>query len=244
MELIRKLPTRKNKNGHLESWAIFKCSHCLQEVERRLKNGKRQKSCGCMQYKFSSEFMKEYLKNPENNPMYGKKHTEKTKKDYSDKRKGEKNSMYGIRLIGELNGMYGKKHTKESNKKNSESHIGLKVWNKGLTAMDDKRILNGKDNPNWNNGSSFEPYGIEFNKEKKTQVLERDNYTCQNPNCEHLSEGLDVHHIDYDKKNNSLDNLTTLCDSCHTKTNGKNNREHWIEFYQNIMINRIIDCLL
>ena len=208
MELIRKLPTRKNKNGHLESWAIFKCSHCLQEVERRLKNGKRQKSCGCMQYKFSSEFMKEYLKNPENNPMYGKK------------------------------------HTKESNKKNSESHIGLKVWNKGLTAMDDKRILNGKDNPNWNNGSSFEPYGIEFNKEKKTQVLERDNYTCQNPNCEHLSEGLDIHHIDYDKKNNSLDNLTTLCDSCHTKTNGKNNREHWIEFYQNIMINRIIDCLL
>src|SRR3990170_3278454 len=102
MELIRKLPTRKNKNGHLESWAIFKCSHCLQEVERRLKNGKKQ--------------------------------TEKTKKDYSDKRKGEKNSMYGIRLIGELNRMYGKKHTKESNKKNSESHIGLKVWNKGLTA--------------------------------------------------------------------------------------------------------------
>ena len=102
----------------------------------------------------------------------------------------------------------------------------------------------GENNPNWQNGKSFEPYGLEFNKKLKQQVLERDNYECLNPNCEHLSEGLDCHHIDYDKKNNNLENLIILCDSCHTKTNDKKKRQYWIEFYQNIMINRIIDCLL
>ena len=34
-----------------------------------------------------------------------------------------------------------------------------------------------------------------------------------------------VHHIDYDKKNNDVDNLVTLCTPCHTKTNF--NRDEW-----------------
>lgn len=34
------------------------------------------------------------------------------------------------------------------------------------------------------------------------------------------SGSLDLHHIDGNRKNNSLANLLTLCDSCHTKT-------HW-----------------
>ena len=94
-------------------------------------------------------------------------------------------------------------------------------------------------NPNWNNGSSFLPYPPEFNKELKQSILERDNYECQNPNCEHLSEGLDCHHIDYDKKNNNSENVITLCDSCHSKTNGKNNRQYWIVLYQNLMEKKI-----
>ena len=49
MQLIRKLPTRKNKNGYLESWAVFWCNFCKQEVERSLSNGKKYKSCGCNQ---------------------------------------------------------------------------------------------------------------------------------------------------------------------------------------------------
>jgi len=47
MEKIRKLPMRINKSGRLHSWAVFECPKCLQEVERRLDNGLRQKSCGC-----------------------------------------------------------------------------------------------------------------------------------------------------------------------------------------------------
>ena len=47
MELIKKLPIEKNKNGNFISYGIFLCPFCLQEVEKRLNNGKRDKSCGC-----------------------------------------------------------------------------------------------------------------------------------------------------------------------------------------------------
>lgn len=36
-----------------------------------------------------------------------------------------------------------------------------------------------------------------------------------------------VHHIDYDKNNNSSENLVLLCNSCHAKTN--TNRDEWEE---------------
>ena len=45
MKLIRKLGTRK-VNGRLESWGLFLCPECLQEVERPLGDGKKAKSCG------------------------------------------------------------------------------------------------------------------------------------------------------------------------------------------------------
>jgi len=98
--------------------------------------------------------------------------------------------------------------------------------------------------PNWQNGKSFEEYPQEFNKQLKQSILERDDCICQCPDCEHKTNLLDTHHIDYDKKNNSLDNLITLCRKCHAKTFGKNKRLYWIEFYQNILINRIVECLL
>ena len=45
--------------------------------------------------------------------------------------------------------------------------------------------------------------------------------------------GFDVHHIDYDKKNNSKKNLITLCRSCHAKTNFK--RKEWQTLFENII---------
>jgi len=47
MILIKKLGTRLDKNGKKQSWAIFKCPKCLQEVVRLLGSGDSQKSCGC-----------------------------------------------------------------------------------------------------------------------------------------------------------------------------------------------------
>lgn len=55
----------------------------------------------------------------------------------------------------------------------------------------------------------------------KIKVLERDNYTCQGCGMkvekdEHESQqGLEVHHIDCDPKNNVSENLVTLCPLCH-----------------------------
>lgn len=135
----------------------------------------------------------------------------------------------------------GHKTSEETKQKISKSEKGKIISEEHKCKLSKYKSENqwGINNPNWNNGSSFEPYPFEFNKQLKQQILERDNYTCQNPNCEHKTDLLDVHHIDYDKQNNSLENFVTLCDNCHMKTNGKNNRQYWTEFYQNIMENKI-----
>ena len=237
MELIIKLDIRLNKTGNnKQRWGLFLCPYCLQEVERTLNHGYKQKSCGCVHYKLISEsqkgreFSKEHRQNISDS-MKGNTPWNKGKKDiYSEeiiqkmresqikngKNKGENNYFYGKSFIGKDNPNYGN---------------GDKI--------------RGSKNPNWQNGKSFEEYGIEFNKELKQQVLERDNYTCQCPNCTSLNEtDLHIHHIDYDKTNNNLENLITLCNSCHSKTNPKTKRQYFTEFYQNVMINRIMECFL
>lgn len=47
MKLIRKLSLKRDKNGNFQSFAIFWCENCEQEVIKRLSHGKIQKSCGC-----------------------------------------------------------------------------------------------------------------------------------------------------------------------------------------------------
>lgn len=80
---------------------------------------------------------------------------------------------------------------------------GQIAWNKNLT----KETLKGEKNPNWRNGSSFEPYPIIFNKEFKTLVKLRDNYCCINCGISEqksrllYGRGLCPHHIDYIKEN-------------------------------------------
>ena len=48
----------------------------------------------------------------------------------------------------------------------------------------------------------------------RTQVFERDNYTCQSCESKHY---LRCHHIDYSRLGDELlSDLITLCDTCHT----------------------------
>lgn len=71
--------------------------------------------------------------------------------------------------------------------------------------------------PNWQGGISFEPYGEEFTKKLKENIRERDGRLCQL--CfipqNKFKEKLIVHHIDFNKKNNSKNNLISLCRKCH-----------------------------
>lgn len=83
-----------------------------------------------------------------------------------------------------------------------------------------KLIKEGKHNL-WKGGISFKPYSIDWTETLKRAIRERDHYLCQL--CSQY--GNEVHHIDYDKKNCSPDNLITLCHNCHNKTN--NNRNYW-----------------
>lgn len=102
-------------------------------------------------------------------------------------------------------------------------------WNKGKTGKDDERISSKENHYNWKGGLSFEEYPQEFNNSLKQQI--RDKYN----NCDYISgihkdicspnRELDVHHIDYDKKNSNLNNLIPLNKSNHIKTNS--NRLFW-----------------
>ena len=124
---------------------------------------------------------------------------------------------------------FGKKRTKEANRKTSETlkenyRIGKMIpyWKdkkhteeyraRHSEIMIEKGINKGENNsmfgkrgvlsPVWDGGKSFEPYPPEFNKELKTFIKNRDLNICQTPGCMN-SDCLDVHHIDYDKKNNN-----------------------------------------
>jgi 5-methylcytosine-specific restriction endonuclease McrA len=44
---------------------------------------------------------------------------------------------------------------------------------------------------------------------------------------------LDIHHIDYNKKNCKKNNLVTLCQSCHSKAGV--NRDYWYAYYTYLM---------
>ncbi len=90
----------------------------------------------------------------------------------------------------------------------------------------------GKNNLNWNDGSSFEPYGPEFNNKFKRAIRKRDNQVCLNCGIhrEKLNKALFIHHINYDKKITVPQNCISLCNKCHTLTNF--NREYCIRFFQ------------
>lgn len=81
----------------------------------------------------------------------------------------------------------------------------------------------------------FSKYPKDFTKKLKEKIRKRDCYICQGCEMseeEHLhlfKSNLSIHHIDYNKFNNIMSNLITLCFNCNSKANF--NKENWIQYF-------------
>ena len=109
---------------------------------------------------------------------------------------------------------------------------GETSWNKDL-----KGYRAGDKNNFWIDGRTAlnNPYPDDWTDTLKESIRQRDNYICQEcgthqDELKGWNKKLDIHHIDYDKKNCNPDNLIALCRKCHIKTNF--NREYWFNYFK------------
>jgi 5-methylcytosine-specific restriction endonuclease McrA len=129
---------------------------------------------------------------------------------------------------------------KEQRRKTAlDNHFG--TWMTGRKrskeSIDKQREkISGQKNYQWIEDRSILLYPKEFDRQFKDLIRKRDNYKCFlcNKKQEEQKSFLNVHHIDYDKKNLNPKNLISLCRSCHSKTN--TNRKWWIEFFNQKLI--------
>lgn len=78
-------------------------------------------------------------------------------------------------------------------------------------------------------------YGYEFDSSLKEKARFRDQYKCKICGCSQLENGqmLSIHHIDYNKLNNNINNLVSLCRGCHSSTNIK--RNYWTKYFNSLL---------
>lgn len=114
-------------------------------------------------------------------------------------------------------GMRGKRRSLNARLNTSKSLI-ITYENNPSLRLKRSQDMKGENHWNWKGGVTNTPYPSEFSEYLKRKVRKRYNYVCQI--CERQQEEkkkLDVHHIDGNKDNNILENLISLCASCHTK---------------------------
>lgn len=117
----------------------------------------------------------------------------------------------------------GKRLSEKHKEKLSKAHKGKKLSKEIRRKLSEAHA--GKRSHFWRGGISFEPYSRDWKRSLKREIRERDKYSCRL--CGKKPATF-IHHIDYNKKNCNSDNLTTLCNGCHSKTNY--NREYWINY--------------
>lgn len=158
-----------------------------------------------------------------NKNCLGRTHSEETKKKISDTECGKVVSdetrlkQREAKLQNPVRFWKGKTREQNTRVKISQSLVGRYV---------------GENSPSWKGGLSFEPYGLEFTESLREAVRIRDGRTCQLCLTPENGRKHDCHHIDYDKLNNVMWNLITLCQRCHRKTH--HNRNYWISFFKEL----------
>lgn len=186
------------------------------------------------------------------NGFYGKYHTEEWKQKRRLLYSGEGNPMYGVKRSGTYkpetrhrmgSGWRGKKQpldlvtrrtaTCRGRVKSEETRRKISQSRKASPLCQVVFFKQGKDNPAWNGGTSFEIYGDNFTQELKDEIRARDNYTCQL--CFIVENGRrhTCHHIDYCKQHTVTENLITLCTPCNNKVN--QNRLFWEAHFTSLL---------
>lgn len=141
----------------------------------------------------------------------------------------------------------GHKLTEEHKRKCSEALKGKPCWIKGKhhsiktrtkIYLSSKRGLNSPFYITDKIGSKG--YGILFTKQLKEKVRVRDNFICQLCGVPELEckRRLDIHHIDFNRENCNMNNLISLCRSCHSKTKMRTK----INYYMN-NLQRKLNCV-
>ena len=103
---------------------------------------------------------------------------------------------------------------------------GLMVcWSKGLSSLNDSRVLGGENHWNWKGGKSRDKRGTPENRQWISNVFTRDNWMCQTcgeRSCKGNPVYLEAHHIKgwakYPELRFNIDNGVTLCGDCHKLT--------------------------
>ena len=140
------------------------------------------------------------------------------------KRSDETKSKLSVALGGKNNPMYGKRHSVVTRKLLSIAGRNRRHTEETKLKIS-KALFKGENTE----------YGSEFNALLKRKIRERDNHTCKHCGIDQLvcRRKLHIHHINYNKKDNRLDNLISLCTSCHSITNA--NRKYWMQYFRRII---------
>lgn len=142
----------------------------------------------------------------------GRHHSEASRAKMSAARKGrpftEEHKRRISKALKRSAPWKGKQMPLELRKRLSDSHRGPKHWN-------------------WQGGISKYPYGSDFQALTKRFIRERDGNTCQSCGRTQRGRGLafQIHHIDFNKKNNNLENLVLLCLECHLTKHREHRKE-------------------
>ena len=154
----------------------------------------------------------------------GYKHSEKSKAKIGLFSKGKKASIETLAKMS---------IAQKGHAVSAEQRIKLSIAQK-------RRFSDPTKHPMWKGGISRGSYAWTFSKELKEKIRCWDDNRCQLCGISEIDYGqsLDVHHIDYNKKNSDPVNLISLCRSCHSRMG--TNRKHWAAFFQAIMRDRKI----
>ena len=105
----------------------------------------------------------------------------------------------------------------KSNRGKPSGSTGIK-WTKEQKLKLKLRIpKSGEEHWNWKGGMD-KYYSSYFRRTLRKMIKDRDENKCTECGSR---DGLVVHHIDYDKRNDNINNLITMCKVCHGRLHAK-----------------------